>query len=40
MMVFLQIRGKVSAALIDKMRGLGVLDQLPESSQLSLDLFV
>ena len=36
----LQIRGKVSAALIDKMRGLGVLDQLPESSQLSLDLFV
>ena len=36
----LQIRGKVSQTLIDKMRGLGVLDSLPESSQLSLDLFV
>ncbi len=36
----LQMRGKVSQTLIDKMRGLGVLDQLPESSQLSLDLFV
>jgi len=36
----LQMRGKVSQALIDKMRGLGVLEELPESSQLSLDLFV
>ena len=36
----LQIRGKVSQALIDKMRGLGVFNDLPESSQLSLDLFV
>ncbi len=36
----LQIRGKVSQTLIDVMRGLGVLDELPESSQLSLDLFV
>ena len=35
----LQNRGKVSQALIDKMRGLGVFDNLPESSQLSLDLF-
>jgi len=35
----LQFRGKVSQAIIDKMRGLGVLEQLPESSQLSLDLF-
>ena len=36
----LQVRGKVSQALIDRMRGLGVLDELPESSQLTLDLFV
>ncbi len=36
----LQIRGKVSQTLIDKMRGLKVLDELPESSQLSLDLFI
>ncbi len=35
----LQIRGKVSQALMDKMRGLGCFDELPESSQLSLDLF-
>ncbi len=35
----LQIRGKVSASLIDRLRGLGALDELPESSQLSLDLF-
>lgn len=34
-----QYRGKVSQTLIDKMRGLGVFDELPESSQLSLDLF-
>ncbi len=32
----LQLRGKVSATLIDKMRNLGVLKDLPESSQLSL----
>lgn len=36
----LQVRGKVSQALIDRMRGLGVLDELPESSQLTLDLFM
>ena len=35
----LQSRGKVSQTLIDKMRGLGALDKLPESSQLSFDLF-
>ncbi len=35
----LQNRGKVSQAIIDKMRGMGVFDSLPESSQLSLDLF-
>ena len=34
-----QYRGKVSQTLIDKMRGLGVFEDLPESSQLSLDLF-
>ena len=34
-----QYRGKVSQTLIDKMRGLGVFAELPESSQLSLDLF-
>lgn len=32
----LQARGKVSATLIDKMRMMGILDGLPESSQLSL----
>lgn len=32
----LQTRGKVSATLIDKMRVMGVLEGLPESSQLSL----
>jgi hypothetical protein len=26
--------------LIDKLRGLGALDDMPESSQLSLDLFM
>ena len=36
----LQMRGKVSQALIDKLRGLGALDDMPESSQLSLDLFI
>lgn len=36
----LQVRGKVSQALIDKLRGLGALDELPESSQLTLDLFM
>ena len=36
----LQMRGKVSQALIDKLRGLGALDDMPESSQLSLDLFM
>lgn len=35
----LQNRGKVSQTMIDKLRGMGVLDGLPESSQLSLDLF-
>ncbi len=35
----LQNRGKVSQALIDKLRTLGALEELPESSQLSLDLF-
>ena len=32
----LQYRGKVSATLIDKMRAMGALDDIPESSQLSL----
>ena len=32
----LQRRGKVSQTLIDKMRGMGLLEGLPESSQLSL----
>ncbi len=32
----LQARGKVSLTLTDKMRMMGILDQLPESSQLSL----
>jgi len=32
----LQNRGKVSQTLIDKMRGMGILKGLPESSQLSL----
>ena len=32
----LQVRGKVSLTLTDKMRMMGILDQLPESSQLSL----
>ncbi len=32
----LQVRGKVSATLIDRMRMMGILDGLPESSQLSL----
>lgn len=36
----LQMRGKVSQALIDKLRLLGALDDMPESSQLSLDLFM
>lgn len=36
----LQVRGKVSQALIDRLRGLGALDELPESSQLTLDLFM
>lgn len=36
----LQMRGKVSQTLIDKLRGLGALDDMPESSQLSLDLFM
>ena len=31
-----QKRGKVSSTLIDKMRLMGILDGLPESSQLSL----
>lgn len=35
----LQNRGKVSQTIIDKLRGMGALDTLPESSQLSLDLF-
>ena len=34
------MRGKVSQTLIDKLRGLGALDDMPESSQLSLDLFM
>lgn len=32
----LQVRGKVSLTLTDKMRMMGILDALPESSQLSL----
>jgi DNA polymerase III subunit alpha, Gram-positive type len=32
----LKNRGKVSQTLIDKMRGMGILKGLPESSQLSL----
>lgn len=32
----LQVRGKVSLTLTDRMRMMGILDQLPESSQLSL----
>ena len=32
----LQIRAKISATLIDKMRMMGILDNMPESSQLSL----
>ena len=36
----LQMRGKVSQTLIDKLRGLGALDDMPESSQISLDLFM
>ena len=32
----LQSRGKVSSTTIDKLRTLGVLDGLPETSQLSL----
>ena len=36
----LQMRGKVSQTLIDKLRGLGALDDMSESSQLSLDLFM
>ncbi len=32
----LQVRAKVSATLIDKMRMMGILDNMPESSQLSL----
>ena len=32
----LQVRGKVSQTLIDKMRVMGILDGMPESSQLSL----
>ena len=34
-----QYRGKISQTLIDKLRGLGVFEDLPESSQLSLNLF-
>ena len=36
----LQTRGKVSQTLIDKMRAMGILSSLPESSQLSLFDFV
>ena len=36
----LQMRGKISEAIVDKLRGLGALDSMPESSQLSLDLFI
>ena len=32
----LQSRGKVSQTLIEKLRTMGVLEQMPESSQLSL----
>ena len=32
----LQIRGKLSATLIEKLRSLKVLDNMPETSQLSL----
>ncbi len=32
----LQIRGKISQTLIDKMKIMGILDNMPESSQLSL----
>ena len=32
----LQVRAKISATLIDKMRMMGILDNMPESSQLSL----
>ena len=32
----IQLRGKVSQTLIDRMRMMGILNQLPESSQLSL----
>lgn len=32
----IQVRGKVSQTLIDRMRMMGILNQLPESSQLSL----
>ena len=35
-----QVRGKLSDAIIDKFRGLGVFENMPESSQLSLDLFL
>ena len=34
------MRGKISEAIVDKLRGLGALDSMPESSQLSLDLFI
>ena len=32
----LQSRGKVNSSTIEKMRSLGILESLPESSQLSL----
>ena len=32
----IHVRGKVSQTLIDRMRTMGILNQLPESSQLSL----
>ena len=35
----LQKRCKVSQTLIDRMRSMGILKGMPESSQLSLDLF-
>ncbi len=35
-----QIRGKVSQAIVDKLRGLNCFNEMPESSQLSLDLFM
>ena len=35
-----QVRGKLSDAIIDKFRGLGAFENMPESSQLSLDLFL